>query len=119
VAIFALFYSGRQARAAKDAAVGAEDRAGALEDQTQLHRDLAKVAAKPRLWADIRGDNATGHVLVLLLGNLGPSIARNVKLMFDPTPTAQLDIKPVFEILERGIASMAPGPDAGVGAGRR
>jgi hypothetical protein len=65
--------------------------------------------AEPRLWADTRGDDATGHVLVLLLGNSGPSIARNVKLMFDPAPPSQLDIKPVLEILERGIASMARG----------
>jgi hypothetical protein len=94
---------------AKDAAVAAEDQARAVEDQTQLQRDLAKVAAEPRLWADIHGDDATGEVLVLLLGNSGPSIARNVKLMFDPPPPSQVDIKEALEILERGIASMAPG----------
>jgi hypothetical protein len=69
VAIFALFYSGSQAHAAKDSAeaardsaIAAEDQARAVEDQTQLQRDLAKTAAEPRLWADIRGDDATGHL---------------------------------------------------------
>jgi hypothetical protein len=116
VAIFALFYSGRQAHAAKDSAeaardsaIAAEDQARAVEDQTQLQRDLAKTAAEPRLWADIRGDDATGHALVLLLGNSGPSLARNVRLTFDPAPPATVDIKLTLEILERGIASLAPG----------
>ena len=80
VAIFALFYSGSQAHAAKDAAVAAEEQARAVEDQTQLQRDLAKVAAEPRLWVDIRGDDGRGQALVLLLGNSGPSLARNVKV---------------------------------------
>ena len=105
MAIFALFYSGSQAHAAKDAAVAAEEQARAVEDQTQLRRDLAKVAAEPRLWVDIRGDDGRGQALVLLLGNSGPSLARNVKVTFDPA----LDIKEVLDILERGIASVSPG----------
>jgi hypothetical protein len=116
VAIFALFYSGSQAHAAKDSAdaardsaIAAEDQARAVEEQTQLQRDLAKVAAEPRLWVDIRGDDGMGRALVLLLGNSGPSLARNVKVTFDPAPPSTLDIKPIIEILERGIASVSPG----------
>jgi hypothetical protein len=33
-----------------------------------------------------------GNLLVLLLGNSGPSIAHNVKVRFDPPPSATLDI---------------------------
>lgn len=80
-----------------------------MEDQTQLRRDLAKVAAEPRLWVDIRGDDGRGQALVLLLGNSGPSLARNVKVTFDPAPPSTLDIKEVLDILERGIASVSPG----------
>ena len=87
----------------------AEEQARAVEDQTQLQRDLAKVAAEPRLWVDIRGDDATGQALVLLLGNAGPSLARNVKVTFDPAPPSTKDIKEVLNILERGIASVSPG----------
>jgi hypothetical protein len=34
-----------------------------------------------------------GQALVLLLGNSGPTLARNVKVSFDPTPPSTLDIK--------------------------
>jgi len=61
------------------------------------------------LWVDIRGDDAMGRALVLLLGNSGPSLARNAKVTFDPAPPSTLDIKPIIEILERGIASVSPG----------
>jgi hypothetical protein len=46
---------------------------------------------------------------VLLLGNSGPSIARNVKVVFDPAPPSTLDIKPILEILKQGIASLPSG----------
>jgi hypothetical protein len=32
-----------------------------------------------------------------------------VKVTFDPAPLSTLDIKPIIEILERGIASVSPG----------
>jgi hypothetical protein len=117
VAIFALFYSGSQAHAARDSAdaardsaIAAEDQARAVEDQTQLQRDLAKVAADPNLWVDIRADDASGQALVLLLGNSGPSIARNVKVTFDPPVTVKFaDMSPVLETLREGISALAPG----------
>jgi hypothetical protein len=109
VAIFALFYSGRSAHAARDSAKAAEEQARAVEEQTQLQRDLARAGAEPMLWVDIRGDDATGQALVLLLGNAGQSLARNVKVTFDPAPPSTRDIKEVLEILERGIAAVAPG----------
>jgi len=46
---------------------------------------------------------------VLLLGNSGPSVARNVKVIFDLAPPSTLDIKPILEILKKGIASVPPG----------
>jgi hypothetical protein len=64
---------------------------------------------QPTLWVDIRGDDGQGQALVLLLGNSGPSIARNVKVVFDPAPPATLDIKPILEILKKGFASLPPG----------
>ena len=55
------------------------------------------------------GDDGQGQALVLPLGNSGPSIARNVKVVFDPAPPSALDIKPILEILKQGIASLPPG----------
>jgi hypothetical protein len=117
VAIVAVFFAGHSmyasrdsARAARDSATAAEEQARAVEDQTQLQRDLSRAAAEPMLWVDIRGDDATGQALVLLLGNAGSSLARNVKVTFDPAPPSKRDnIGPVLEILERGIAALAPG----------
>jgi hypothetical protein len=56
------------------------------------------------VWVDIRGDDGQDQALVLLLGNSGPSIARNVKVVLDPAPPSTLDIKPLLEILKQGIA---------------
>lgn len=61
------------------------------------------------LWVDIRGDDGQGQALALLLGNSGPSIARNVRVTLDPAPPSTLDIKPILEILRQGIASLPPG----------
>jgi hypothetical protein len=60
VAIFALYYADRAAHAAS----------AQITQQTELFRE----AAQPVLWADIRGD-ITGELLVMLVGNSGPSIA--------------------------------------------
>ena len=91
VAGFSLIYVRRSAKASRE--------------QTKQQKQAAKDAAQPMLWVDIRGDDGQGRALVLLLGNSGPSIARNVKVLFDPAPPATLDIKPVLEILKQGIAS--------------
>jgi hypothetical protein len=80
----------------------------ASREQTKQQKQATKDAAQPMLWVDIR-DDGQGQALVLLLGNSGPSIARNVKVGFDPAPPATLDIMPILEILKRGIASVPPG----------
>ena len=93
VAGFSLIYARRSANASRE--------------QTKQQKQAAKDAAQPMLWVDIRGDDGQGQALVLLLGNSGPSIARNVKVTFDPAPPSTLDIKPILEILKQGIASLA------------
>jgi hypothetical protein len=95
VAGFSLIYARRSANASRE--------------QTKQQKQAAKDAAQPMLWVDIRGDDGHGQALVLLLGNSGPSIARNVKVTFDPAPPSTLDIKPILEILKQGIASLPPG----------
>ena len=85
VAGFSLIYVRRSAKASRE--------------QTKQQKQAAKDAAQPMLWVDIRGDDGQGQAL--LLGNSGPSIARNVKVLFDPVPPATLDIKPILEILKK------------------
>ena len=95
VAGFSLIYVRRSAKASRE--------------QAKQQKQAAKDAAQPMLWVDVRMDDGQGQALVLLLGNSGPSIARKVKVTFDPAPPSTLDIKPVLEILKQGIASLAPG----------
>src|SRR5512132_1318081 len=95
VAGFSLIYARRSANASRE--------------QTKQQKQAAKDAAQPMLWVDIRGDEGQGQSAVLLLGNSGPSIARNVKVTFAPAPPSTLDIKPILEILKQGIASLPPG----------
>jgi hypothetical protein len=95
VASFSLIYVRRSAKASRE--------------QIKQQKQAAKDAAQPLLWVDVRGDDGQGQALVLLLGNAGPSIARNVKVVFDPAPSATLDIKPILEILKQGISSVPPG----------
>jgi hypothetical protein len=95
VAGFSLIYVRRSAKASRE--------------QTKQQKQAAKDATQPMVWVDIRGDDGQGQALVLLLGNSGPSIARHVKVVLDPAPPATLDIKPILEILKKGIASVPPG----------
>jgi hypothetical protein len=95
VAGFSLIYVRRSAKASRE--------------QTKQQKQAAKDATQPMVWVDVRGDDGQGQALVLLLGNSGPSIARNVKVVFDPSPPSTLDIKPILEILKQGIASVPPG----------
>ena len=83
--------------------------AKASREQTKQQKQAAKDATQPMVWVDIRGYDGRGQALVLLLGNSGPSIARNVKVSFDPAPLSTRDIKPILEILKQGIASVPPG----------
>jgi hypothetical protein len=94
VAGFSLIYVRRSAKASRE--------------QTKQQKQASKDAAQPMLWVDIRGDDGQGQAL-LLLGNSGPSIARNVKVILDPAPPSTLDIEAILEILRQGIASLPPG----------
>jgi hypothetical protein len=95
VAGFSLIYVRRSAKASRE--------------QTKQLKRAAKDAAQPMVWVDVRADDGQGQALVLLLGNSGPSIARNVKVTFDPAPPSTLDLKPILQILKQGIASVPPG----------
>ena len=81
----------------------------ASRELIKQQKQAAKDAAQPMLWVDIRDEDGQGEALVLLLGNSGPSIARKVRVTFDPAPPATQAIKPILAILKQGIASLPPG----------
>ncbi|WP_454299763.1 hypothetical protein [Salana multivorans] len=118
--IWAARAAARQAEAAHVQAQAAEaqtaiqkEQVAAAREQTHLQRELAREAAQPYVWADIQPDMQQGTVLEAVVGNSGPSLARNVRVMFHPplpAGTQQSDnIETVQRVLADGLLSLAPG----------
>lgn len=85
----------------------------AAETQSGIQRELMQQTAQPYVWADIQPDMQQGTMLHLVVGNSGPTMARNVRVVIDPpipesskysgvTVAAQTRIKD-------GVLSLAPG----------
>lgn len=84
--------------------------------QTGIQRQVAKDAAQPYVWADVRGSEHAGQLIQLVVGNSGPTIATNVRVKFDPPLPVVRDMHEKdqttlrgMDKLERGIQSIAPG----------
>jgi len=105
-AIIALYYNLRSARAAERAA-------GAAEEQSQLQRQLRIDAAQPYIWVDVRPDEVTSVVLNLVIGNSGPTVATNARVLIDPPLPAieqlQDRAQNAQSLLRDGIRSLPPG----------
>ena len=87
--------------------------AKAAEEQTRVQRELMYQSAQPYVWADIQPDDQQGTMLHLVLGNAGPTVARNVRVFVDP-PFPQLSGRvggstAAQRRLREGILSLAPG----------
>lgn len=97
VAFVALFYTARAANAAAQ--------------QTKIQREMAKAAAQPYVWADIRPDTGQGGLLTLVVGNSGPTIATDVRISFDPALDMPFEdeTQHAVQILARGLPSLPPG----------
>lgn len=84
----------------------------AARGQTQLQRDLAREATQPYVWADIQPDMQQGTMMHVVVGNSGPTVARRVRVTFDPPlPVgSQLaeNVHGVEQVLANGIRSLAP-----------
>lgn len=91
----------------------AQRAAKAAEEQTRVQRELMYQSAQPYVWADIQPDDQQGTMLHLVLGNAGPTVARNVRVFIDP-PFPQLlgrvgRSAVAQRRLREGILSLAPG----------
>lgn len=91
----------------------AQRAAKAAEEQTEVQRGLMHQAAQPYVWADIQPDDRRDTLLSLVLGNAGPTVARNVRVVVEPhipaEPNAAEKITVVQRRLREGILSLAPG----------
>ena len=87
--------------------------AKAAEEQTRVQRELMYQSAQPYVWADIQPDDQQGTMLHLVLGNAGPTVARNVRVFIDP-PFPQLSDRVgrsavAQRRLREGVLSLSPG----------
>lgn len=110
--IWASRAAAKQARAAYDQTAIQREQVAAAREQTELQRDLARQALQPYVWADIQPDMQQGTVMHLVVGNNGPTVARNVTVVIDPplaaTQGQSEDIETVQGLLARGLRSLAP-----------
>lgn len=110
--VWAAWAAARQAKAANDQTRVQLEQVAAAREQTQLQRELAQEALQPYVWADIQPDMRQGTVFQLVVGNSGPTTARNITVMFDPPLSTseqhQSQAAQAQKILSSGLHSLAP-----------
>jgi hypothetical protein len=84
-----------------------------MQRQTALQREVAQSAAQPYVWADFRTFADDGWTIRFILGNSGPTVARNIRVLIDPPLPADARAAEFIDRLrpklKRGLASLAPG----------
>lgn len=105
-----------QADSAKAQARSAEESARAAERQIQLTEQIRREQAEPYVVVDIRPSDHVSHVFELVIENVGPTVARNVRIRFDPPlervgEASRPHWTPIREslLLTQGIPLMPPG----------
>lgn len=83
IALVALFFAWKQARNATA--------------QTELQQRIREESAQPYVWADFRVDPRSGEMLQFVVKNEGPTVARDVKLHFEPPLKADWMLNPQEE----------------------
>lgn len=97
VAIVALVYARRSANAARE--------------QTEIQRQLRRDAAQPYVWADLRPSEEHGQLILLVVGNSGPTLATDVQVSITPGLRTQDSDRCnlIHQALGDGISTLAPG----------
>lgn len=81
----------RAADAAKDQAVSARDQAEVAANQLALDRTAFTESQQPYVVVDIRASDFISEALILIVENVGPTVARNVRIRFDPPIQTSMD----------------------------
>jgi len=61
-------------------------------------------ATQPYVWADVRGDDVTGSLVILSVGNSGPAIATNARITIDPPLPSVPELRNRAEAAQRRLA---------------
>ncbi|MFG2019533.1 hypothetical protein [Actinomadura geliboluensis] len=121
VAIVAAAYAASQAHSAADSASSAVRSADAANEQVAVSRDQLALAKQiqreqnePYVVVDIQPASWATEVLLLVIENIGPTVARNVKFSVDPPFETSYESRreaPLREanILTKGIPTLPPG----------
>jgi hypothetical protein len=99
-----------QATAARDQVAAARDQVMAAQRQTEVQEQARRDAAQPYVVVDVDIHPAQGQLLQVVARNLGQSMARDVRVQFDPPLPKRLgsDNSP-FQALDRGLSYLPPG----------
>ncbi|RNL84776.1 hypothetical protein [Halostreptopolyspora alba] len=113
VSIVSAIFTGVQVKAVRKQTGHQERAADAANEQTKLQRQIARDAAQPYVWVDVRADEAQGSAFNLLLGNSGPTFAHNIRATIDPPLPSDNSSSAKGEAAQRrlreGIKSLGPG----------
>lgn len=104
VAALAFVAAGFQAKHARR-------QAEAATEQTKLQRDIYMDSLAPSVWVDIRSEGPGSVIVVLVVGNSGRTVARNVRVTFEPPlrmGETLLESSTAQERLRQGVASLPP-----------
>ena len=119
VSIVVGFHNSRTAsasvEAARRSAAAAESSQALTATQLETTVSANQAAVQPYVWADIRV-REDGTLLVLVVGNSGPTVATNVTIKFDPSLRTSVpnyndkkNADSAEQVLAQGLSSLPPG----------
>ncbi len=102
------------ARAAQRSAVSAEKSQEVSARQLEASVTAQEAALQPYVWADLK-PREDGGMLVFVVGNAGPTVATDVRIVFDPLLSSIVpavrreDAERIEQHLALGLSSITPG----------
>lgn len=113
VAMFAAKAASRSANIAEQQLPEVRRQVDAANRQNELQHQLRVDSMQPNVWVDMRPQEDQAALLILMVGNSGPTIARNVRVTVEAQLPAvdfcreRLDL--AMTSLARGLPSSTPG----------
>ena len=99
-----------QATAARDQVAAARDQVSAAHRQNELQEQARRDTAQPYVVIDVDVHPAQGQLLQVVARNLGQTMARDVRVRFDPPLPKKLGSENgPFLALEQGLSHLPPG----------
>ncbi|WP_147312445.1 hypothetical protein [Thermomonospora umbrina] len=112
---FTFWFTRQQTNMAIDQAVTAQESANTAQRQLALSEQAHREQAEPYVVVDIRPADLVSSIFILVIENIGPTVARNVRITFDPPLERCAESHPnMFKIrdslpMQQGIPAMPPG----------